>query len=163
MVHRSQSSPARSASMRIASSGAMPRHRLQHDAFADEETVVDGKRAAAKRVLTQTPLDRYRRRGLIDRRQFEAGERLGRDWHYARMEPRVVASYRDLIDCGQTPDPVVDREHARRRVARAAAAVGKIASNEVVSVSCLQHPAGGPVAMEILRRGLDALADHYGL
>jgi hypothetical protein len=79
------------------------------------------------------------------------------------MEPRVVASYRDLIDCGGTPDPAVDRAHARKRVARAVAAVGRIASNEVVSVCCLEHAVGGNVGMEILRRGLDVLAEHYGV
>jgi hypothetical protein len=138
------------------------RHRRQHDEFVDAEVEVDGARMAVKRVATQTPLDRYANRRLIDRRQYEAGERLARDWHHARMAPRLVATYGDLIDCGGIPDPAADRAHARRRVAQAVAAVGRIAANEVVSVCCLEHPVGGHAAMEILRRGLDVLADHYG-
>jgi hypothetical protein len=65
---------------------AISRHRARHDEFEDVETLVDGERATAKRVTTQTPLDRYIRRGLIDRRQYEAGQSLARDWHYARMD-----------------------------------------------------------------------------
>ncbi len=139
------------------------RHRRQHDELEDVETVVEGERAIAKRVVTQTPLDRYIRRGLIDRRQYDAGQALARDWHYARMEPRVIASYRDLIQCGQAPDASADREHARKRLMRAIDAIGRVAASEVVGVCGLQRPAGGPVAMEIFRRGLDVLADHYGL
>ena len=141
----------------------IPRHRWQHDELLDEETLIDGERATTKRVVTQTPLDRYARRGLIDRRQNEAGQALARDWHYARMEPRMVASYRDLIDGGRAPDAAAEREHARRRMSRAIEAVGRVAASEVVAVCCLQRPAGGPVAMELVRRGLDVLADYYGL
>lgn len=141
----------------------IPQHRLSHDEFAEEETHVDGERAIAKRVVTQTPLDRYARRGLIDARQNQAGQALARDWHYARIEPRMIGSYRDLIDCGGAPDPAADREHARRRLSRAIGSIGRVAANDVVAVCCLQRAAGGPVAMEIVRRGLDVLADHYGL
>jgi len=63
----------------------VPRHRLRHDEFEEVETEVRGERAVARRVVTQTPLDRYLRRGLIDRRQHDAGQALARDWHYARM------------------------------------------------------------------------------
>ncbi|MGQ0674552.1 MAG: DUF6456 domain-containing protein [Rhodospirillales bacterium] len=139
------------------------KQRLRHDEFEDVETLVDGERATAKRVATQTPLDRYARRGLIDRRQHDAGQSLARDWHYARMEPRMIACYRDLIQGGGAADPAAEREHARRRLMRALAAVGRVAAGEVVGVCGLQRPAGGPVGMEILRRGLDVLADHYGL
>ncbi len=139
------------------------RHRIQHDELEDVETLVDGERATAKRVTTQTPLDRYVRRGLIDRRQHDAGQAFARDWHYARMEPRMIASYRDLIQGGGAPDAAADREHARKRLMRAIEMVGRVASSEVVGVCGLQRPAGGPVAMEIFRRGLDVLADHYGL
>jgi hypothetical protein len=136
------------------------RHRRQHDEFVDAEIEADGARIAVKRV--QAPLDRYVKRRLIDHRQHEAGGRLARDWHHARMEPRLVTKYVDLVDCDGIPDPAVDRAQARRRFAQAVAAVGRIASNEVVSVCCLEHPVGGHAAMEILRRGLDVLADHYG-
>lgn len=153
----------RQTQRRRAKSRAISRHRLQHDEFIEDETLVEGERAVAKRVVTQTPLDRYIQRGLIDRRQNDAGQLLARDWHYARMVPRMIGSYRDLIDCAQAPDPTADREHARRRLIRAIQAVGRVAASEVVAVCCLQRPSGGPVAMEIVRRGLDVLADHYGL
>jgi hypothetical protein len=145
-----------------ASDAAEPsRYRRQHDAFITDEIEVDGVRTRVKRV--QPPLERYANRRLIDERQLEAGVRLARDWHHARMQPRMVASYRDLIDCGGMPDPAADRTQARRRVASAVAAVGRIASNEVISACCLELPVGGHAAMEILRRGLDVLAEHYGL
>lgn len=145
--------------------GARPiaRHRAQHDEIEDIETLVEGEKATAKRVVTQTPLDRYVRRGLIDKRQYEAGQSLARDWHYARMEPRLISNYRDLIQCGGAPDPAADREHARKRLMSAISAVGRVAASEVVGVCGLQRPAGGPVAMEIFRRGLNVLADHYGI
>lgn len=77
------------------------RQRAQHDEMEDVETLVDGERATAKRVVTQTPLDRYIRRGLIDRRQHDAGQAFARDWHYARMEAQhasmFVAGWRPFI------------------------------------------------------------------
>lgn len=149
--------------MQAVQAAGPTRHRLQHDRFVDETVEVDGTRATVKRVAMQAPIDRYLARRQIDRRQHEAGQRLARDWHHARMEPRLVGSYRDLIDCGGAPDPSVDRGQARRRVSRAILAIGRIASSEVVSVCCLEQPVGGTTAMEILRRGLDVLADHYGV
>lgn len=143
--------------------GAINRFRLARDRFEDVEVEAGGERAVVKRVVNATPLDRYARRQLLDRRQVEAGERLAADWQAARMEPRVVASYRDWVDCGTVADVQADRAGARRRVARAVAAVGRIAASEVVAVCCHERAVGGTVAMEILRRGLDVLADHYGL
>jgi len=124
---------------------------------------VDGERAVVRRAVNRTPLERYLRRQLIDRRQHEAGERLAMDWHAARMQARVIASYRDWVDGGTAPDAQVDRFHARQRVARAIQAIGRIAASEVVAVCCEEQAVGGHVGMEILRRGLDVLADHYGL
>ncbi len=142
---------------------AINRFRLTQDRFEDATVEADGERVVVKRVVNVTPLDRYARRQLLDRRQVEAGERLAQDWHAARMEPRVVASYRDWVDCGTAADAPVDRAGARRRIARAIQAVGPIAAREVVEVCCDERAVGGTVAMEILRRGLDVLADHYGL
>lgn len=142
---------------------AINRFRLAQDRFEDATVEVDGATQAVKRVVNVTPLDRYARRKLLDRRQVEAGERLAQVWFAARMEPRVVASYRDWVDCGTASDAAVDREGARRRFARAIRAVGPIAAREVVETCCHERAVGGTVAMEILRRGLDVLADHYGL
>ena len=142
---------------------AINRYRLAQDRFEDATVEVDGARAVVRRVVNVTPLDRYARRQLLDRRQVEAGARLAQDWHAARMEPRVVASYRDWVDCGTAADMQVDRAGARRRIARAIAAVGRVGAGEVVAVCCDERVVGGTVAMEILRRGLDVLADHYGL
>lgn len=142
---------------------AINRFRLAQDRFEDATVEIDGARAVVKRVVNVTPLDRYARRQLLDPRQVEAGARLAADWHAARMEPRVVASYRDWVDCGTAADMQVDRAGARRRVARAVEAVGRVAAGEVVAVCCDERAVGGTVAMEILRRGLDVLADHYGL
>lgn len=142
---------------------AVNRFRLAQDQFEDATVEIDGARAAVKRVVNVTPIDRYARRNLLDRRQVEAGERLAQDWFAARMEPRIVASYRDWVDCGTAADAAVDRDGARRRFARAVQAVGKIAACEVVETCCHERAVGGTVAMEILRRGLDVLADHYGL
>lgn len=142
---------------------AINRFRLAQDQFEDATVEIDGARAVVKRVVNVTPLDRYARRKLLDRRQVEAGERLAQDWFAARMEPRIVASYRDWVDGGTAADASVDREGARRRFARAIQAVGPIAALEVVETCCHERAVGGTVAMEILRRGLDVLADHYGL
>lgn len=108
-------------------------------------------------------LVRYGKRGFLDQRQVDAGERLARDWHEARMEPAIMDAYQAWVTSGSDAAQQADRYNARRRVARAIEAVGRVAANEVVAACCRDRAVGGGAAMEILRRGLNVLADHYGL
>ena len=72
--------------------------REQHDEVVVEDRIIlDEKsgsmvRARGPRVVTQTPLDRYRHRRSIDDRQFKAGEKLRSDWYVSGLEPHTVAN-----------------------------------------------------------------------
>ena len=143
----------------------IPPERYRHDELVNEETIDDhGRRSLAKRVATQTPLDRYYRRNQIDERQWKAGNELWTDWYNAGLEPKVVMDLdRVRVDQSQGMRASERRSYHIRRFREAMRAVGPIASNEVTTVACQQQPAGSKAAMEILRRGLTVLADHYGV
>lgn len=72
--------------------------REQHDEVVVEDRIVEDEktdgmvRARGARVVTQTPLDRYRHRRTIDDRQFKAGETLRNDWYVSGLEPHTVAN-----------------------------------------------------------------------
>jgi len=119
------------------------------------------------RVQTQTALERYCLRGQLDpadpaenRRRFDAGQRLLRDWLLAGMEAPQTAHYADRVDGTRRPDVTGGAEDARRRFRLAIRAVGKVAAGETIEVCCTGNPVGR-TGLEILRRGLAVLADHY--
>lgn len=141
--------------------------RRQHgDILELQETVQVGVHVL--RNKTPSVLDRYFERRLLDKadpkenqRRYDAGDRLRAHFTIAGMEPQVTAPYQDYISGGgeSIGDHIVD---ARAKYAKAIEAVGKIASLEVIMVCCLDQ-AIGEHRLEILRRGLGVLADHYGL
>ena len=141
--------------------------RRQHgDILELQETVQVGVRVL--RNKTDSVLNRYHERRLLDKqnpkendRLFEAGERLKAHYTIAGMEPQVIMHYQDYVSGGgeSVGDRVID---AKTKFREAMKAVGPIASSEVISVCCTDQ-AIGEFRMEILRRGLRVLADHYGL
>ncbi len=148
--------------------------RHQHDTIDVVPTEAAG--VTAHRVRTPFALDRYHARGELapgepveNNRRYDAGERLRADWTRAGLEPAVVARYRDLVSGGVSGggglrhDVHAHRMDAHRAWKKAIQKVGPIASNEVIEACCLGNAVRGKVRLEILRRGLAVLADHYGL
>lgn len=151
-----------------------PPERYQHgDTIVDVATTTPNVRA--KRVETQTIIDRYRmgsknRKPLITSRQYEAAVRLYADWYNSGSAPRVVASYEHQIpgDGDQSDRQIM----ARDRYQRAIQAVG-IRLSGVLTHVCLhdlpvtrwawQHGYAPQAGMAALHLALDTLADHYRL
>ena len=141
----------------------IPPERYRHDELVNEETLVNGAKALAKRVVTQTPLDRYYRRNQITEKQHKAGSELFDDWYLAGLEPTLVPDLTKVrVDESRATKLSESRAWRRDRFRRAMLAVGIINSNAVVTVCCNQRPAGSRHNMRKLRRGLDTLAKHYG-
>lgn len=157
----------------MLSSIAPTPERRQHDAIAPVPTERAG--VVAHRVQTPFALDRYHARGELapdapyeNRRRYDAGCRLREMWGLAGLEPHVIRNYDRMTGSGGrrftgVPDPVAGRVDAYRAWRAAIRAVGPIASNEVIDACCLGQALGAAVRLEILRRGLAVLADHYGL
>jgi len=113
-------------------------------------------------------LDRYSVRGQLapgdaaeNRRRYDAALRLRLDWTRAGLEAPVTSGYEERVDGGLRRDRMAAREDAYRRFRDAIRAVGPVAAHELVEVACLGR-AVGRTGLEILRRGLAVLADHYG-
>ena len=115
---------------------------------------------------------------LLSREQFEAGERLRRDFTFAHLGPRVTASWSPVppdkssrrCGGGSAHDMVDNVLAARQQVNRALAAVGPDLSGVLLDVCCflkgmelVESERGWPVrsAKVVLKTALAALARHY--
>jgi len=125
--------------------------------------------------LAESPLGWLRSRGLLDARQFEAGERLRGDFETAALAPRVTMRW-DVarVDGGVHGglDPTTAQLAAKRRFDAAMAAAGPGLKDVAWRVICACEPL--PQAEKalawparagriVLGLALDRLADHYGL
>ena len=133
----------------------------------------------------ESPLAWLRRRkdrkgaAILDEVQFDAGERLRRDYTFAAMLPRVTADWskasapgarnRAAPPAGNLRDDVIV---AKERVHRAIAAVGPELGRILVDVCCLLKGIETAEAEQglpqrsgkvVLQFALNALARHYGL
>ena len=155
------------------------------DSYAEVETLthdVHGNpvRAVAKRNLTASPLDRYLKRGRIERGAWEAGERLRRQWRASGLERNMTTNYEGVRIDGGDPAwqmPASERQaHARQAVRAALRNVGKLAAGVLVDLIVheltardIGHRAGrrGKYAevagMERIQMALAALAHCYGI
>ena len=124
--------------------------------------------------LAESPLGWLRSRGLVDARQFEAGERLRGDYERAQLAPSVTMNWQPRVDGGGSCglDPTEAQVAAKRRFDRAVAAVGRGLSDVLWRVVCACEPMpaaekalGWPAraGRVVLSLALDRLADHYGL
>jgi hypothetical protein len=137
-------------------------------------------------MARETPLQWLRRRKdkdgrpLLSEAQFEAGERLARDFWHAELQPRVTSNWSAAAPAARTPratpgagvelrDAVVA---ARQRVHRALDAVGSELAGLLVDVCChdmgladAEQTRGWPLrsAKVVLDVALTSLARHYGL
>lgn len=148
------------------------------------------KAPTARRVTTQTNIDRYFRRGVIEERLWKAAVQLRVDWQTAGLEPRMVVNLL-RTGAGENAYGMATTEAqaaARQRWRRAIGAVGRCLGEVLLHVVCSDKPAatwqddlrsdaqrGGeekrPVkdkramieGVTALRLALGTLADHYGL
>lgn len=143
----------------------------------DAHGVVAGPAAGRRRSVTvnlaESPLGWLRARGLVDARQFEAGERLRADYERAAIAPSVTMRWSARVDGGAAgTDPTTAQLSAKRRFDAAMAAVGPGLRDILWRVVCAGE--GLPAAEKALhwpaRAGklvlgiaLDRLAGHYGL
>jgi hypothetical protein len=144
-----------------------PKERHHHgDAIELEETIQAGIRRARNR--SQTILDRYLLRWQISERQYDAGNKIYRQWRASVSQVSVTGRYGPRL--GHSPEKSEYQIDMRRRVDLAMREVGSQLSAVVVHVCLCDLPArdwainagGAPQAgIVVLRLALDALADHY--
>ena len=128
--------------------------------------------------LAESPLGWLRARGLVDARQFEAGERLRADYETAALGPRVTMRW-DAAPAarrGGAPraglDPTTAQIAAKRRFDAAVAAAGPGLADILWRVICAgeavpaaEKAMGWPARAGrlVLTLALDRVADHYEL
>lgn len=152
----------------------------------DDRGLVGGEGAArptrrARSVtvnLAESPLAWLRARGLVDARQFEAGERLRSDYETAQLAPRVTMRWepspvaRGRRGADASIDPGLAQIAAKRRFDEAVAAAGPGLADILWRVVCAgeglplaEKALGWPVRSGklVLGLALDRLAAHYRL
>jgi hypothetical protein len=113
-------------------------------------------------------------RGLLTRRQEEAGERLRADYERAAIGPAVTMRWEPRVDggAGRALDPTEAQVAAKRRFDAALAAAGPGLSDVLWRVVCAGEPLaeaekglGWPTrsARLVLAFALDRVADGYRL
>jgi Domain of unknown function (DUF6456) len=139
-----------------------------------------GIRRKAPRTVTvnlaESPLGWLKARGLVTRRQFDAGERLREDWEKAQLAPSVTMCWdapptaKIARGPANTKDPTDAQVAAKARFAAAVAAVGPGLSDVLWRVVCAgegmreaERALGWPVRAGrlVLGLALDRLADFY--
>lgn len=123
--------------------------------------------------LAESPLGWLKARGLVDGRQFEAGERLRADWTMAGMGPRVTMRWDDgARSTGDGLDPALAQIAAKRRMEGALDGVGPGLKDVLWRIVCAgegmeaaERALGWPAraGRVVLTLALDRLADHYRL
>ena len=124
--------------------------------------------------LAESPLGWLRARGLIDARQFDAGERLRVDYERAALAPSVTMRWTPRVDGGGHDglDPTGAQIAAKRRFDTALAAAGPGLADILWRVVCAgeglpaaEKALGWPVRAGrlVLTLALDRLAAHYGI
>ena len=124
--------------------------------------------------LMESPLGWLRSRGLVDARQFEAGERLRSDYETASLGPRVTMRWAARVDGdgGHDLDPTTTQIAAKGRFDAAIGAAGVGLADILWRVVCAGE--GVPAAEKalgwparagrlVLTIALDRVADHYRL
>ena len=145
----------------------------------DAQGVVQPRAAGARgRTVTvnlaESPLGWLRARGLIDARQFDAGERLRVDYERASLAPSVTMRWAQRVDGGGHDglDPSSAQIAAKRRFDTALAAAGPGLADILWRVVCAgeglpaaEKALGWPVRAGrlVLTLALDRLAAHYGI
>ena len=147
-------------------------------ALTKVRTVVDGEAAEALVNLAESPLGWLMRRGMISRRQYDAGEQMRGDFHMASLGPRVTmrweaAGHNKVARGPHTGvDPSTAQIAAKARFEAAVRAAGPGLSDMLWRVVCsgdgladAERAMGWPVraGKVVLGLALDRVADHYGM
>lgn len=144
----------------------------------DSEGVPQPSRSRRGRTVTfnlaESPLGWLRSRGLVDARQFDAGERLRADYERASLAPSVTMRWAERVDGGGHDglDPSSAQIAAKRRFDAALATAGPGLADILWRMVCageglpsaekaLQWPARA--GRLVLTLALDRLAAHYGI
>jgi hypothetical protein len=143
-----------------------------HDAPAGKR----GRRVTVN--LAESPLSWLRVRGLVDARQYEAGERLRADYETAALGPRVTMRWdaapaaRRQGGAYERADPTTAQIAAKRRFDAAMRAAGPGLADILWRVICAgeampvaEKALGWPARAGrlVLTLALDRAADHYAL
>lgn len=151
--------------------------------LANVDVEVDGAASMARthRVSDQGPFDRMKRRRVLSPRQLAAGDRFQKDWWHSGQAQRTTAAYSDAPRSSDPRSGMAATEvqvHVRQRLRAARAVLGNpldvvlvaILIDELDLVDAGRKHFGRQdasqaraSATDILKVGLDTLADHYGL
>ncbi len=128
--------------------------------------------------MLESPLGWLKARGLVDQRQYEAGERLRADWTMAGLGPRVTMRW-DAAPIGSRRgdadaplDPTLAGIAAKRRFEGALVAAGTGMGDVLWRVVCAgegleaaESALGWPrrAGKLVLLMALDRVADYYGI
>jgi hypothetical protein len=152
---------------------------LTERSLAGDGATRGGRGAAARSVtvnLAESPLGWLYARGLLTRRQFDAGERLRADWEAAQLSPRVTMAWdaapvaRGRGGGAGAPDPRGARIDAKRRFEAAVGAAGPGLADILWRIVCAgegmrdaESALGWPARSGrlVLTLALDRVADFY--
>ena len=136
----------------------------------------DGSPRSVTVNLTESPLGWLFARGLVTRRQFDAGERLRSDWERAQLAPRVTMAWdsapvaRGRGGSAGQPDIGGAQIDARRRFDGAVASAGPGLADILWRIVCAgegmrdaETALGWPARAGklVLSLALDRVADYY--
>lgn len=165
----------------LAQAGEVWCRQTDADPYADQHRVLDthlikderGRECYVVANAAESPLTLLRTRGLINAIQFEAGEKLRRDFTIAQLTPRMGVDYSAPVGRGTyRPDIAHTALAARQRFNRAMRAAGPGLSDVLFDVCCYlkgieesEKDRNWPrsSAKVVLRIALDRLAEHYGM
>ena len=156
------------------------RRLLRERAIEDGDTGPRTPRAIAARSVTvnmlESPLGWLFVRGMVTKRQYEAGERLRADWERAQLSPRVTMAWDSAPVSngrgGSAPGPDLNGAQidARARFDGAIAKAGPGLSNILWRIVCAgegmreaETALGWPARAGklVLTLALDRIADYY--
>ena len=136
--------------------------RQHHDAVVEDRDI---KGTKGIRALSQNAFDRYYRRCELapgdktqNMRLYMAGERLRGDWERAGLDTRARQSF-ERQAAASVEEFSAAKIDAWNRVRRAMVALGP--TRNVVVNAAVYGERVGKAKIEMLRAGLDALADMY--
>ncbi len=148
----------------------------QHRAVV-KRVIRDGQGQAREVEMNsaESPLAWLKRRKCIDAMQFEAGERLRRDFTLAQLQPRLAVDLTAPVIMGASARPGEMSDMvmaAKQRFSNALKAVGPGLADLLYDVCChlsglegVERRQGWPQrsAKVVLQIALDRLGEHYGL
>ena len=150
----------------------------ERDVDGDSRTTAVNRRPARSVTVNtvESPLGWLLARGLVNRRQYDAGERLRADWERAQFQPRVTMAWNSAPVAatrgGSAPEPDFSgaQMDARRRFDAAIARAGPGLADILWRVVCAgegmrdaETALGWPAraGKVVLTLALDRIADYY--